>query len=108
MSIDGTDFGILKKGAAAKGNAFASFKFKGKSALRYKVGLDILEGNLIWIRGPYPAGKYNDVTFVQDCLMHHLEPCECVVANKGYVGEAPQFVKCWNGKALRKEHWRMT
>jgi hypothetical protein len=108
MSIDGTDFRILQKGAAAKGNAFAFFKYKGKSALRYEVGLDILEGNLIWIQGPYPAGKYNDITIFRDSLLHHLEPCERVVADKGYVGEAPRFVKCPNSKALRKEHRRMT
>ncbi len=30
------------------------------------------------------------------------------MADKGYVGEAPQFVKCPNSKTLRKEHRRMT
>ena len=63
---------------------------------------------MVWIRGPYPAGKYNDITIFRDCLMHHLEPYERVVADKGYVGEAPQFVKCPNSKTLRKEHRRMT
>lgn len=108
MSIDGTDFRITQTGPVSKGNPFASFKYKGKSALRYEVGLDILEGNLIWIRGPYPAGKYNDITIFRDCLAHQLEPYERVVADKGYVGEAPQFVKCPNSKTLRKEHRRMT
>ncbi len=57
MSIHGTDFRIQQQGAVAKGNDFASFKLNGKSALRYKIGIDILEGNLIWIRGLYAAGK---------------------------------------------------
>jgi hypothetical protein len=108
MSIDGTDFRILQKGAVGKGNPFASFKYKGKSALRYEVGLSILEGDLIWVRGPYPAGKYNDITIFRDCLLHHLDPYERVVADKGYVGESPRFVKCPNSKTLRRDHRRMT
>jgi hypothetical protein len=56
MTVDGTDFRIPQKGAATKGNAFASHKYAGKSALRYELGVDILAGNLVWIQGPYPAG----------------------------------------------------
>ena len=61
MSIDGTDFRIPQQGKACKGNPFASHKYAGKSALRYKLGIDILEGNLVLIQGPYPAGKFNDI-----------------------------------------------
>ena len=52
MTIDGTDYRILQKGAARKGNAFGSFKYAGKSALHYELGVDILAGNLIWVSGP--------------------------------------------------------
>jgi hypothetical protein len=61
MTVDGTDFRIPQKGAATKGNAFGSHKYAGKSALRYELGVDILAGNLVWIQGPYPAGKYTDI-----------------------------------------------
>jgi hypothetical protein len=61
MSIDRTNFCILQKGAAATGNAFGSHKYAGKSALRYELGIDILAGNLVWVSGPYPAGKWNDI-----------------------------------------------
>ncbi len=40
-----------------KGNAFTSHKYTGKSALCYKLGIDILARSLVWIHGPYPAGK---------------------------------------------------
>ncbi len=63
MTVDGTDFRIPHEGAATKGNAFASHKYAGKSALRYELGVDILAGNLVWIHGPYPAGKYTDIKF---------------------------------------------
>ena len=57
MSVDGTDFRILQKGAATKGNAFASHKYAGKLALRYELGICILTGHLVWIEGPSAAGK---------------------------------------------------
>jgi hypothetical protein len=68
MTIDGTDFRIPQKGAATKGNAFASHKYAGKSALRYELGVDILAGNLVWIQGPYPAGKYTDIVIFNKVL----------------------------------------
>ena len=49
MTVDRTDFCIPRKGAATKGNAFASHKYAGKSALRYELGVDILAGNFVWI-----------------------------------------------------------
>ena len=55
-TMNGTDFRIPQKGTVTKGNAFASHKYAGKSALRYELGVDILGGNLVWIQGPYPLG----------------------------------------------------
>ena len=52
MTVDGMDFRIPQKGAATKGNAFASHKYAGKSALCYELGVNILAGNLVWIQGP--------------------------------------------------------
>jgi hypothetical protein len=40
--------------------------------------------------------------------MSKLDPYKRVVADKGYVGKALQFVKCLNSKTLRKDHKRMT
>ena len=68
--------------------------------MRYELGLDILEGNLVWIEGPYAAGKYPDVTIFRNYLKNFLNPNERVVADKGYVGEAPEFVKCPNSTTL--------
>ena len=97
MTIDGTDYRILQKGAARKGNAFGSFKYAGKSALRYKLRVDILAGNLIWVSGPYPAGKYTDIAIYNSVLANCLEPGERVgvEADNGYVGR-PDKIKCPN------------
>jgi hypothetical protein len=39
MTVNGTDFLVPQKGMVTKGNAFASHKYTGKSALRYKLGV---------------------------------------------------------------------
>ncbi len=93
MTINRTDFQIPQKGIAKKGNAFASHKYAGKSALRYELGVDILAGNLVWIQGPYPAGKYTDIKIFNKVLRNFLEPGERVKANEGYHGH-PDKIKC--------------
>jgi hypothetical protein len=74
MTVDGTDFRVPQKGTATKGNAFASHKYAGKSALRYELGMSILGDDLVWIQGPYPAGKYNDIKIFNKVLRHFLDP----------------------------------
>ncbi len=86
MTVDSTDFRVPQKGVATKGNPFASHKCVGKSALRYELGVDILAGNLVWIQGPYPAGKYTDIKNFNKILRNFLEPGERVEANEGYCG----------------------
>ena len=87
MTIDGTNFCIPQKGVAKKGNAFASHKYAGKSALRYELGVSILGGDLVWIQGPYPAGKYTDIKIFNKVLRHFLDPGERVEADEGYAGQ---------------------
>ena len=60
---------------------------KGKSAFRYELAIDIIEGNLVRIEGPYPAGKYPDITIFRLGIKHDLDPNERVLADKGYVGD---------------------
>jgi hypothetical protein len=95
MTINGTNFRIQQKGAARKGNLFGSHKYMGKSDLRYKLRVDILAGNLVWVKGPYPAGARNDIKNFNNVLSHCLEPGEHVEANNGYVGHTDK-IKCPN------------
>jgi hypothetical protein len=71
MTVDGTDFPVPQKGTVTKGNAFASHKYAGKSTLCYELGMSILGGGLVWIQGPYPAGKYTDIK-IFDKVLHHF------------------------------------
>jgi hypothetical protein len=65
------------------------------SALRYKLGVDILVRNLVWVEGLYPAGGWNDIFFFNSVLSHCLEPGKRVEANNGYVGHADK-IQCPN------------
>ena len=106
MTVDGTDFRIPQKGAATKENAFASHKYAGKSTLCYELGVDILAGNLVWIQGLYPAGKYTDIKILNKVLRNFLEPSMQVEADKGYRGH-PNKIKCLGNDANPVENRSM-
>jgi hypothetical protein len=57
ITVDGTDVRISQQGLAIPGNPFSLFKFKGKYGLQYKIGVDILAGNIVWVNGLYAAVK---------------------------------------------------
>ena len=88
LSVDCTDCRIQQKGPA-----FASYKFKGKSALRYEVALGILSGEIKWLNGPYPCKDWPDINIFRDGLMKELNLGERVEADDGYVGESPYVTK---------------
>ena len=73
ISVDGTDVRIPQQGPAIPRNPFYSFKFKGKCALLYEIGVDILASNIVWVNGPYSAGKYPDIKIFCSGLAHWLD-----------------------------------
>ncbi len=106
MTINGTNFHIQKKGAARKRNLFGSHKDAGKSALRYELRVDILAGNLVWVKGPYPAGAWNDIKVFNSVLSRCLELGERVEANNGYMGHADK-INCPNNNCNLVENLGM-
>ncbi len=102
----GLTFWIPQQGAAERGDAFASHKYARKLALRYELGVDILAGNLVWIQGPYPAGKYNDIKIFNSVLCHYLEPGKRMEADEGYVGHADK-IKCPDNTCKPEENLAM-
>jgi hypothetical protein len=89
-----TSQNFCRKGEAKKGNAFASHKYVGKSALRYELGVDILVGNLVWIQGLYPAGKYTNIVIFNKILCHFLDPGKRVEADNGYDVRHSDKINC--------------
>ena len=89
MLVDGTDFRIPEHGPA-----FSSHKFAMKSGLRYEVAICFLTGNVVWINGPFPCGRYNDILIFRISLMSHLTDRERVEADDELFWEVPLHVKC--------------
>ncbi|KAL7553209.1 hypothetical protein ACHAWF_016466, partial [Thalassiosira exigua] len=89
LAVDCLDMRVMNLGPD-----FASFKFKGKSALRAEVAINIQKGNIAGINGPYPTGRWPDVKIFRHGLRHWLDEHERVEANDGYIGEARLKVKC--------------
>ncbi len=74
-----------------------------KIGAEVRAWLDILAGNLVWIQGPYPAGKYNNIKIFNSVLRHYLEPGERVEADNGYVGHADK-IKCLHNTCNPEEN----
>ena len=90
LTIDCTDCEVQNQNDPA----FSSFKFHKRSALRYELGVCIQTGDLCWISGGWPAGRYADVTIFRNGLINNLDPYERVEADDGYIAEAPERVRC--------------
>ncbi len=63
-----------------------SHKFKS-AGLHWKVASSIRSGDICWINGPFPCGKYPDIKIFCMGLMHELGPGEKVEADNGYRGQ---------------------
>jgi hypothetical protein len=68
------------------------------------LGVSILGEDLVWIQGPYPAVKYNDIAIFNKVLHHFLDPGEQVKADEGYVGH-PDKIKCPQNVGNTAEKW---
>lgn len=83
ISADGTDCPIQEPYPFDTG--IFSEKLNGPG-LKYEVGVCIATGHIVWINGPYKAGK-NDVTiFAEEGLLDALADDECVEVDAGYQG----------------------
>ena len=84
VTVDGTDFWICEPKPFTKD--FYSHKF-AKAGLRYEVGVCIQAGLIVWINGPFVAGKYNNITIFRSKMIYKLLDWEMVEADQGYVGQ---------------------
>ena len=55
-----------------------------------RLGVDIKAGNLVWIQGLYPAGKWPDIKIFSSVLAKHLMQYEHVEAHDGYPAGHPK------------------
>ena len=103
--MDGTDFRIQEPTPFHR--RWYSHKFHGP-AVRYEVAINIQNGYICHVNGPFPAGAWPDQAIAWDRLCWLLAnsdfPDEKALADGGYNG-APQFFETPNG--LNNEDQRM-
>ena len=76
------------------GPTFSTHKHGKKGGLRCELAHCLRTGDIVWINGPCPAGKFNDITIFRSCLLTFLGEDERVEVDDGHVGEAPLHCKC--------------
>ena len=85
MSVDATDCQIYEP--IPFSSKWYSHKFRGPG-LRYEIGVCIATGHISWVHGPFPCGRYSDVTIFRLGMKQALVRGEKVVADGGYVDES--------------------
>lgn len=107
FTVDGTDCPIW----ADFNKMWYSHKFKGPG-LRYEVAVCIQTGWIVWINGPYPAGRWPDISIFRHRLRQKLVNGEMVEADLGYRGKyayvrvADSAVSLSDHRAARKARLR--
>jgi hypothetical protein len=81
VTVDGTDFRINKPTPFSP--SWYSHKFKGPG-VRYEVAICIATGWIVWLNGPYPCGRWNDLKIAKDGLHYILDDGERYIADGGY------------------------
>ena len=86
--MDGTDFLCMPPNDGDCRRSWWSHKFK-KPAVRYEVCVSIQSGDIVWVNGPWRAGRYPDISiFREGGLKDLLEASdERAKADLGYCGE---------------------
>ena len=81
VSVDGTDCPV------SENHPFTPALFSHKlnrAGLRYEVAVSIFTGNIVWVNGPYRAGKFNDLQIFKHELKNLLNENELVIADSMY------------------------
>ena len=95
ITVDGTDFWIYKP--IPFDRKWFSHKINGP-AVRYEVGVCIKTGWIVWINGPFPAGKWPDGNIACLSLVHFLDAAgEYYGAADGGYSDGHRFASTPNG-----------
>ena len=82
--MDGTDCLLQNYKPFWKG--WFSHKFKHAGA-RWEVALCLRTGEIVWLQGPFPCGKWPDIETFRHSLISHMEEGEKAEGDDGYIGE---------------------
>jgi hypothetical protein len=84
ISVDGTDCAVQEPYPFSK--KIFSEKLNGPG-LKYEVGVCIETGQIVWVNGPFDAGRHDVTIFKEDGLKDMLADEECVEVDNGYQGD---------------------
>ena len=63
-------------------------------ALTYEIGLNIKNGDIVWVNGSFTAGEFLDLKIAQLTYVHMIKDGEMYLADDGY--KDPYFIYPWN------------
>ena len=85
--MDGTDCLIKHQSPVHRERIkYYSYKFCGLG-VRYKIAVCIQTGDIIFVNGPFSAGRWPDISILWQNLMYCLLPGERVEVDARYCGE---------------------
>ena len=84
MTVDGTDFPIYEP--SQFNPAWFTKKFNGPG-VRYEVAVAINSGDICFINGPFPCGRFPDIKIFRLGLKMRLHKTERVWGDRGYRGD---------------------
>jgi hypothetical protein len=84
ISVDGVDCQIQEPWPFDEG--IFSKKFNGPG-YKYEVGVCIMTGDIVWINGPFKAGRNDKTIFEKDGLKDMLADGEGIEVDAGYQGD---------------------
>lgn len=85
-SVDGTHCRINEPHGVPSAKYY-SHKFH-KPGLGYEIAIDVFDGNVIWVNGPFPAGMPDITIFRQpEGLKSNIPANKLIIADLGYRGE---------------------
>ena len=89
LSVDGVHCRIQepKHPTESKDSTYYSHKFR-QSGLDYELGIAAFENKLVWMNGPFKAGRHDITIFRRAGLKDKIPPGHRVIADNGYKGEA--------------------
>jgi hypothetical protein len=89
LTVDGVHCRIQepKHPALSKNPEYFSHKFK-QAALNYELGIAIYDNKLVWMNGPFPAGRHDINIFRTEGLKEKIPVGKLVIGDNGYRGEA--------------------
>jgi hypothetical protein len=87
MVVDVIDFRIQEPRVKGFNKAWYSHKFH-KAGIRYEVATCVNTGHIVWLYGPFPAGRHDTRTIYRLGLKQRLRRGELVWTDGGYRGDA--------------------